>query len=62
VLEAIKSAPDTRDLRVIIHSSHALNDALTAQLLAAGAEAIIEKGFTDLEQMRARVAQLIGWS
>jgi signal transduction histidine kinase/CheY-like chemotaxis protein len=59
VLAAIKHGSDTRDVRVIIHSSLALSEALSGQLLDQGAEAIVEKGYTDLEQMRTRLAQLI---
>jgi len=59
VLSAIKGAPDTHDVRVIIHSSLALSESLANQLLEGGAETIIEKGFTDLERMRERVALII---
>ncbi|HEX7705629.1 MAG TPA: hybrid sensor histidine kinase/response regulator, partial [Thermoanaerobaculia bacterium] len=62
LLTAIKSAPDTRDVRVIIHSSQKLTGELRADLLDRGAESIIEKGYTDIETMRRRVAEVIDCS
>jgi signal transduction histidine kinase/CheY-like chemotaxis protein len=59
LLTAIKSAPDTRDVRVIIHSSQILTAELRSDLLKRGAEEIIEKGYSDLEMMRRRVASVI---
>jgi signal transduction histidine kinase len=59
VLSEIKQASDTRDVRVIIHSSLALDENVASQLMAAGAEAILEKGFNDLDAMRARITNLI---
>jgi signal transduction histidine kinase/CheY-like chemotaxis protein len=61
VLTAIKNAPDTRDVRVIIHSSLAIDEGVASQLVAAGAETILEKGFSDLEAMRSRITELISF-
>jgi CheY-like chemotaxis protein len=59
VLKAIKTAPDTRDIRVIVHSSVALTDELKTAILSNGAETIVEKGYTDFEETRARLAELV---
>jgi signal transduction histidine kinase len=59
VLAAIKGAPDTRDVRVIVHSSLALTDPLRDRIIDGGAETIVEKGYADLEIMRERIARLV---
>jgi signal transduction histidine kinase/CheY-like chemotaxis protein len=55
VLEALRAAPATRDLAVIIHSSRVLDDEDRRRLAAAGAAAVLPKEPAPLETTRARL-------